>query len=187
MSQDLPTPPLAQAVLDHFERDAPKAVRKLIETADKDDILADDYPYAERMPKMRYWDAFDALQIELAKMQAWARRTGARIAVVMEGRDAAGKGGAIKRLRENLNPRWARVVALGKPTETEAGQWYFQRYVAHMPTAGEIVFFDRSWYNRGGVERVFGFSSDAERERWFLQTPEFEDMLVQDGVRLVKI
>ncbi|MEM1315346.1 MAG: polyphosphate kinase 2 [Pseudomonadota bacterium] len=187
MSQDLPTPPLAQAVLDHFEHDAPKAIRKAIEKGGENDILAEDYPYDDRMSKKDYERAYDALQIELAKMQAWARETGTRIAVVLEGRDAAGKGGAIKRLRENLNPRAARVVALSKPSETEAGQWFFQRYVAHMPTAGEIVFFDRSWYNRGGVERVFGFSSEAERERWFLQTPEFEEMLVQDGLHLVKI
>ena len=107
--------------------------------------------------------------------------------MVFEGRDAAGKGGTIKRFRENLNPRSARVVALSKPTEREAGQWYFQRYIDHLPTKGEIVLFDRSWYNRGVVEKVFGFCSDKEREKFFHQLPEFEDMLVSEGIQLFKI
>jgi len=119
-------------------------------------------------------------------MQAWARETGARVVCVFEGRDAAGKGGTIKRFRENLNPRGARVVALSKPTETEQGQWYFQRYIDHMPTAGEIVFFDRSWYNRGVVEKVFGFCTDDQREHFFRQVRDFEKMLVDDGVHLFK-
>ena len=114
------------------------------------------------------------------------QESGERIVIVFEGRDAAGKGGTIKRFRENLNPRSARVVALPKPTETERGQWYFQRYVDHLPTAGEMAFFDRSWYNRGVVEKVFGFCSDAERERFFHQVIPFEAALVDDGIRLFK-
>jgi polyphosphate kinase 2 len=150
-------------------------------------MLSDSYPYPDRMKRKVYEEDYAALQIELVKMQAWARETGQRVAVVFEGRDAAGKGGSIKRFLENLNPRGARVVALSKPSDVERGQWYFQRYIEHLPSAGEVVFFDRSWYNRAVVERVFGFSSDEERERFFLQVPEFEEMLVQDGVRLFKI
>ncbi len=119
-------------------------------------------------------------------MQAWAKETGARIALVFEGRDAAGKGGTIKRFRENLNPRGARVVALSKPTDKEATQWYFQRYIDHLPSAGEIVFFDRSWYNRGVVEHVFDFCTPDQREHFFAQVPKFEDMLVDEGITLVK-
>jgi len=113
--------------------------------------------------------------------------SGTRVAVVFEGRDAAGKGGTIKRFRENLNPRGARTVALSKPTEREAGQWYFQRYVPHLPSAGEIVFFDRSWYNRAVVEHVFGFCTSSQRSRFFRQLPEFEDVLVDDGLHLMKV
>jgi polyphosphate kinase 2 len=128
-----------------------------------------------------------ALQIELVRLQAWVKETGQRVVVVFEGRDAAGKGGTIKRFHQHLNPRGARVVALSKPTETEAGQWYFQRYIEQLPTAGEIVFFDRSWYNRGVVEHVFGFCTPAQREAWFGQVNEFEQMLVDDGIRLFKL
>ncbi|MFT6775571.1 MAG: polyphosphate kinase 2 [Paracoccaceae bacterium] len=179
--------PFGGAISKFLEDEVPKDLRKSIEKADKDDILSSNYPYFERMKKHDYKDAYDKLQIELAKLQVWVRLTGARVVVVVEGRDAAGKGGAIERLRKNLNPRSARVVALGKPSDAEAGQWYFQRYVEKLPTAGEMVFFDRSWYNRAVVERVFGFSSSAERERFFLQAPNFEEMLVQDGVLLFKI
>ncbi len=126
------------------------------------------------------------LQIELVKMQEWVVATGAKIVVVFEGRDAAGKGGAIKRIIEPLNPRVCRIVALPKPTETERHQWYFQRYVAHLPTAGEIVLFDRSWYNRAGVERVMGFCSAAEVNDFLKSCPEFEHMLVRSGIRLIK-
>ena len=140
------------------------------------------YPYAARLKRKTYEKELSALQIELVKMQAWAKSSGARIAVVFEGRDAAGKGGTIKRFRENLNPRGARVVALSKPTEREAGEWYFQRYVQHLPSAGEIVFFDRSWYNRGVVEHVFEFCTNTQREHFFDQVVQFEKMLVDEGI-----
>jgi polyphosphate kinase 2 len=129
----------------------------------------------------------DALQIELVKLQRWAKESGARIAMVFEGRDAAGKGGTIKRFRMNLNPRGARVVALSAPSDREATQWYFQRYVDHLPAAGEIVFYDRSWYNRGVVEYIFGFCTAAQREHFFVQVPDFERMLVDEGIHLFKI
>ncbi len=179
--------PFGGAITKFLEHDAPEDVRLAVRGAGKDDILSPDYPYFTRMAKGDYNDAYNKLQIELAKLQRWVKQTGQRMVVVMEGRDAAGKGGAIKRLRENLNPRSARVVALPKPSDAEAGQWYFQRYTENLPTAGEMVFFDRSWYNRAVVERVFHFSSDAERERFFLQAPGYEEMLVQDGVKLIKI
>ncbi len=126
------------------------------------------------------------LQIELVKLQEWVKREGLKIVVLFEGRDAAGKGGAIKRITESLNPRYCRVVALGTPTEKEKTQWYFQRYVTHLPAAGEIVLFDRSWYNRAGVERVMGFCTDAEYQEFLRTCPEFERMLVRSGILLVK-
>jgi len=133
-----------------------------------------------------YAKTLRSLQIELVKMQEWVVATGAKIVVIFEGRDAAGKGGAIKRIIEPLNPRVCRIVALPKPTETERHQWYFQRYVAHLPTAGEIVLFDRSWYNRAGVERVMGFCTPAETSDFLKSCPEFERMLVRSGIRLIK-
>ena len=126
------------------------------------------------------------LQVELLKMQRWVTETGQRIAILFEGRDAAGKGGTIKRFMENLNPRGARVVALSKPTELEKSQWYFQRYVQHLPSGGEIVFFDRSWYNRSGVEKVMGFCAEDEYREFMRTVPQFESMLVHSGVTLVK-
>jgi polyphosphate kinase 2 len=126
------------------------------------------------------------LQVELVKLQESVRTSGLRVVVLFEGRDAAGKGGVIKRITETLNPRWCRVVALGTPTDREKGQWYFQRYVTHLPTAGEIVLFDRSWYNRAGVERVMGFCADDEYEEFMRSCPEFERMLVRSGILLVK-
>jgi polyphosphate kinase 2 len=126
------------------------------------------------------------LQVELLKLQAWVKETGQKVVILFEGRDAAGKGGTIKRLMEHLNPRGARVVALEKPSELERGQWYFQRYVQHLPTNGEIVLFDRSWYNRAGVERVMGFCSDQEYAEFVRQAPEFERMLVRNGTHLIK-
>ena len=170
-----------------YQEDAPEAVRAEIAGAKKGEILATDFPYAKKWKRSAYEGELDALQIELVKMQSWARETGQRIAIVFEGRDAAGKGGTIKRFRENLNPRGARLVALSKPTDAEAGQWYFQRYIQHLPTAGEIVFFDRSWYNRGVVEKVFGFCTDSQRDKWFEQVDPFEQMLVDEGITLVKI
>ncbi len=171
----------------YFAEDAPAEVRAAVKSAGKNSIINPDYPYDSRWKRSEYEDALAALQIELVRMQAWARETGQRIAIVFEGRDAAGKGGTIKRLRENLNPRGAKLVALSKPTDVEAAQWYFQRYIAHLPAKGEITIFDRSWYNRGVVEHVFGFCKPAERERWFAQTPEFEDMLANEGIKLIKI
>lgn len=140
----------------------------------------------EKMGKKAYKREKKPLQIELLKMQRWAKETGQRVAVVFEGRDAAGKGGTIKRFMENLNPRGALVVALEKPTEKEEGQWYFQRYVEHLPSRGEIVFFDRSWYNRAGVERVMGFCTDQQYHEFMRSVPEFEAMLVRSGIILVK-
>jgi polyphosphate kinase 2 len=126
------------------------------------------------------------LQVELVKLQEWIRHEGMRVVVLFEGRDAAGKGGAIKRITESLNPRVCQVVALGTPTEREKTQWYFQRYVAHLPAAGEMVLFDRSWYNRAGVERVMGFCTDAQYQEFMQSCPEFERMLLRSGIRLIK-
>lgn len=179
--------PFDGAISRFYRDEAPDELRRAIEGKKKRQILDPGYPYAAEWDKDAYEDAMAALQIELARLQAWVRDSGERIAIVFEGRDAAGKGGTIKRFRENLNPRGARVVALSKPTETEAAQWYFQRYIAHLPAKGEIVFFDRSWYNRGVVEHVFGFCTPDQREAWFGQVPEFEKMLVDDGIRLFKI
>ncbi len=144
------------------------------------------YPYDERMSRREYEVTKRLLQIELLKMQSWVKESGARIVMVFEGRDAAGKGGTIKRFTEHMNPRGARVVALEKPTQEEKGQWYFQRYVRHLPSAGEIVMFDRSWYNRAGVERVMGFCSKREYEEFMRQAPEFERMLVRSDIILFK-
>lgn len=144
------------------------------------------YPGIQKMRRKEYEQLKAELQIELLKMQSWVRETGQKIVVVCEGRDAAGKGGTIKRFMEHLNPRSARVVALEKPTENEQGQWYFQRYVAQLPTHGEIVFFDRSWYNRAGVERVMGFCTNQEYREFMRAVPQFETMLVNSGIILFK-
>lgn len=145
------------------------------------------YPYAERMDRARYDHDKRLLQIELLKLQYWIKHTGGRLVILFEGRDAAGKGGTIKRFTEHLNPRGATVVALEKPSERERTQWYFQRYVAHLPSAGEIVLFDRSWYNRAGVERVMGFCTDEQYLEFVEQAPLFERMLVESGIHLVKL
>jgi polyphosphate kinase 2 len=150
------------------------------------DTWRENYPYDERLDRTAYDEQKYLLQVELLKFQHWATETGSKHVVLFEGRDAAGKGGTIKRFMEHLNPRYARVIALTKPTEREAHQWYFQRYVAHLPTAGETVLFDRSWYNRAGVERVMGFCSDAEYATFMHQAPEFESMLVESGVHVTK-
>ena len=144
------------------------------------------YPYKNLMSRKNYERQKYRLQVELLKLQAWVKDSGQRVVILFEGRDAAGKGGAIKRFMEHLNPRGARVVALEKPSEVERGQWYFQRYIEHLPTRGEIVMFDRSWYNRAGVERVMGFCSDAEYDEFLRQVPEFERQLVRSGVHLFK-
>lgn len=144
------------------------------------------YPYKNLMSRKNYERQKYSLQVELLKLQAWVKENKQRVVILFEGRDAAGKGGAIKRFMEHLNPRGARVVALEKPTETEKGQWYFQRYVQNLPTEGEIVLFDRSWYNRSGVERVMNFCSDEEYLEFIRQAPEFERMLVKSGIHLFK-
>ncbi|MFN5996873.1 MAG: polyphosphate kinase 2 [Paracoccaceae bacterium] len=144
------------------------------------------YPYARLMGRVAYETEKAKLQAELLKVQIWAQETGQKFVILMEGRDAAGKGGTIKRFMEHLNPRYARVCALTKPSDVEKGQWFFQRYIAHLPTAGEMVFYDRSWYNRAGVERVMGFCSPSEYLEFMRQAPELERMLVRSGIRLYK-
>ncbi len=159
-------------------RKDPDAIRHAFETGE--------YPYQTRMSSKVYEEAMADLQVELLKAQSWVKETGERIVVLFEGRDAAGKGGTIKRYMEHLNPRGARVVALEKPTEREKTQWYFQRYIQSLPAAGEIVLFDRSWYNRAGVERVMGFCSPNDYLEFMRQCPELERMLVRSGIRLFK-
>jgi polyphosphate kinase 2 len=150
------------------------------------DTWREDYPYAEKMTRPEYEYFKRPLQIELVKLQNWVKSTGQHIVIVFEGRDAAGKGGTIKRFTEHLNPRGATVVALTKPSERERTQWYLQRYVPHLPAAGEIVMFDRSWYNRAGVERVMGFCTQQEYEEFMREAPEFERMLIRSGLHLTK-
>ncbi|MFV0409465.1 MAG: polyphosphate kinase 2 [Paracoccus sp. (in: a-proteobacteria)] len=170
-------------------KSAPKGPRKF-PSVTSDEVRAafesGRYPYKEKMSRRVYEAEKALLQAELLKVQKWAQETGQRFVILFEGRDAAGKGGTIKRFTEHLNPRFARVVALNKPTEEERGQWYFQRYVGHLPTSGEMTFYDRSWYNRAGVERVMGFCSPSEYLEFMRQAPEFERMLVRSGVRLYK-
>lgn len=180
------TLPFDGAISDYFDTKAPRPIAQAIKAGGKGDILSPSYPYEHRMGRKEYEKDISALQIELVKMQAWIKSTGARVAIVFEGRDAAGKGGTIKRFRENLNPRGARVVALSKPSEAEQSQWYFQRYIDHLPSGGEITFYDRSWYNRGVVEHVFGFCAPDQRERFFRQVGGFEQALVDDGILLFK-
>lgn len=157
-----------------------------------DDELADNwrqgaYPYKNRMSRKNYEKQKYDIQVELLKLQRWVKETGQRLVIIFEGRDAAGKGGTIKRFMEHLNPRGARVVALDKPTEAELGQWYFQRYVQHLPTTGEIVLFDRSWYNRAGVERVMGFCNEDQYHEFMRQVPEFEKNLIRSGIFVIKL
>lgn len=181
------TLPFDGAISEFYTSEAPDDIRAAIKGAGKKDMLSASYPYDAPINKKDYENDIEALQIELVKLQAWVKETDARVAIVFEGRDAAGKGGTIKRFRENLNPRVARVVALSKPSDREAGEWYFQRYIRQLPAAGEIALFDRSWYNRGVVEHVFGFCPPAQREHFFGQLPSFEKMLVDDGIHLIKI
>lgn len=158
---------------------------------DHDHILTDNwrnggYPYKYLMQRKTYEEQKYHLQVELLKLQAWIKKTGERLIILFEGRDAAGKGGTIKRFMEHLNPRGARIVALEKPSEVERGQWYFQRYVAHLPTFGEITLFDRSWYNRAGVERVMGFCTDPQYQEFIREVPDFERNLTRSGIHLIK-
>lgn len=169
-----------------FEEKVIEFKGKITSEESADAPLPADYPYTERMKRSQYEYEKKLLQIELLKVQSWVKETGQRIVMIFEGRDAAGKGGTIKRYMEHLNPRGARVVALEKPTERERGQWYFQRYIAHLPSEGEIVLFDRSWYNRAGVERVMGFCTPVEYQLFMRQAPEFERMLTDDGILLFK-
>ena len=179
--------PFDGAISAFYDAEAPKDIRTAIREGHKMDILDASFPYDRWLKKSDYEATMQTLQPELVKLQADVKATGKRIVVLFEGRDAAGKGGAISRIRENLNPRGARVVALSKPTETEAGQWYFQRYVEHLPSAGEIALFDRSWYNRAVVEHVFEFCTPAQRASFFRQLPEFEDMIVEEGITFIKL
>lgn len=178
--------PFDGAISAFYKNDAPEAVRNVVKSSKKGDILSDSYPHRSRMGRKSYEREMALLQIELVKLQAWVRETGTRIAMVFEGRDAAGKGGTIGRFRMNLNPRAARVVALTKPSEPRRSQWYLQRYIRHLPAAGDMVFFDRSWYNRGVVEPVFGFCTPEQNAHFFAQVQPFEQMLVEDGVHLFK-
>ncbi|MHA1564037.1 MAG: polyphosphate kinase 2, partial [Alphaproteobacteria bacterium] len=159
-------------------RQDPDEIRRIFETGE--------YPYKTKMSAKAYEKHKAELQIELLKVQEWVKSTGQKIVVLFEGRDAAGKGGTIKRFMEHLNPRAARVVALDKPSEKERTQWFFQRYIEHLPAAGEIVFFDRSWYNRAGVERVMGFCTPTSYLEFMRQAPELERMMVRSGIRLSK-
>ncbi len=181
--------------IDDKQASEPRAVKEVFEKLEKahnvkgkKGILKNSgYPYKEKMPRAKYEKLKTELQVELLKMQNWVKDTGQRIVILFEGRDAAGKGGTIKRFMEHLNPRGAHVIALEKPTEYERGQWYFQRYIEHLPSAGEIVLFDRSWYNRAGVERVMGFCTPEEYLEFMRQTPELERMLVRSGVYVFKL
>lgn len=179
--------PFDGAISRFFKKDAPKAIRKAIEAAGKDDIITPGFPYSEEMKRKDYDARMEGLQRQLVRMLAELKKTGQRVVVVFEGRDAAGKGGTIDVMRENLNPRVASVVALSKPTEREAASWYFQRYIDWFPAAGEMAMFDRSWYNRAMVEHVFGFCTPEQRAKFFRQLPEFERMIVDEGIILIKL
>ncbi len=159
---------------------------ELPDWVDKKALSAGGFPYDKKLDEDKYEDKLEALQIELVKLQAWLQATGNRVMMLFEGRDAAGKGGTINAVRQNMNPRSARNVALSKPTETERGQWYYQRYVAQFPTSGEFVTFDRSWYNRAGVEPVMGFCTPEQYEKFLDQTPDFERMIVNEGIHFFK-
>ena len=204
MNQDLTTGDVEkmaehlQALINGMSNDEINEVKKLFGSQttsgqskiNKDDELADNwreggYPYKNRMSRKNYEAQKYELQVELLKLQKWVKDSGQKIVIIFEGRDAAGKGGTIKRFMEHLNPRGAKVVALEKPTEQEAGQWYFQRYVQHLPTNGEIVLFDRSWYNRAGVERVMGFCTEEQYNDFMRQVPEFEKLLISSGFHLI--
>lgn len=179
--------PFGGAISRYYETEAPPEIRRAIAESDPKEILSGSYPYPRWMKRKDFEEALGRLQIELMKCQRWVQDSGARVVVLFEGRDAAGKGGAIRHVTLNTNPRVVRIVALPKPTEREATQWYFQRYVAELPAGGEMVLFDRSWYNRAMVEHVFGFCTPGQRARFFEQLPGFEAMLVGEGIRLFKL
>lgn len=179
--------PFDGAISRFAQTEVHKSIRKALEGAKKKDILDPKFPYEVELEKDLYNAQMAPLQIELVKLQNHLRQTGQRMVIIFEGRDAAGKGGTIRRVTDNLNPRAATVAALPKPTEREAGQWYFQRYVDWLPAAGEMTIFDRSWYNRAVVEHVFGFCTQTQREHFFRQLPGFEETLAEDGIVIVKI
>jgi polyphosphate kinase 2 len=179
--------PIVALIDEQVRTSIPKElVATVKEAKSKKHVISSTYPYPKQMKKSEYEEEIELLQIELVKMQAWVKEVGERIVLIFEGRDAAGKGGTIQRFTENLNPRGAKVVALAKPSDTERGQWYFQRYIEKLPTKGEIVFFDRSWYNRAGVEHVMGFCTPHEYLEFMRQAPEFERMMVRSGIRVYK-
>lgn len=165
-----------------YTLDTPQINRDIVDMAFK----SGNYPYDKKLKTKKYERELELLQIELLKLQAWVRETGTRVIMIFEGRDAAGKGGTIKRIMEHLNPRHAHVVALSKPTDREQGEWYFQRYISHFPTAGDMTLFDRSWYNRPGVERVMGFCNETQVADFFREAPKFEELLVDSGTHLFK-
>ncbi len=164
----------------------PKEIIDLVSKARKKEIIGPGYPYTKKMKRKQYESEKQLLQIELLKMQKWVNETGKKLVLIFEGRDAAGKGGTIKRFMEHINPRGAKVVALSIPTETERGQWYFQRYIQRLPTQGEIVLFDRSWYNRAVIEPVMGFCTDQEYQQFLDQVPDVENTLVESGIIMFK-
>ncbi len=178
--------PFDGAISRYFKNDAPKELRQAIERRDQDQIMSPHYPYRAAMKRKDYEARMAVLQLQLVRLQADVKATGKRIICLFEGRDAAGKGGTIAALRQNLNPRGANVVALAKPNERERAEWYFQRYIDWLPLLGEINIFDRSWYNRAIVEQVFGFCTAEQRARFFRQLPEFERMIVDEGTTLIK-
>ncbi len=190
MIDDTPNP--NTAAQDWLEAELADTLDEDIEIEFEDAVLSQEIKkiyretHPDSMPRQQYFQGLLRLQSELIKLQDWVQHTGEKIVVLFEGRDSAGKGGAIKRITQRLNPRVARVVALPAPSDREKTQWYFQRYVPHLPAAGEIVLFDRSWYNRAGVERVMGFATEDQVEQFFNDVPEFERMLVRSGIRLIK-
>ncbi|MFC7703393.1 polyphosphate kinase 2 [Plastorhodobacter daqingensis] len=179
--------PFDGAISRFLAEDAPHHVRAALDGAGTKEIVTPGYPYDRWMAKADYECELSALQLELVKLQHWVRRSGTRLVILFEGRDTAGKGGAISRFTLNLNPRVARIEALDKPSEDEARQWFFQRYIERLPQAGRMALFDRSWYNRGVLEPVFGFCTEAERARFFVQLPAVEQMLIDEGMHLVKL
>ncbi|AZM92720.1 polyphosphate kinase 2 [Streptomyces sp. W1SF4] len=188
MSDEASSPPQAEELLSGLRVDDRRPEQPVLLDSAGAPLRTwrENYPYDRKMRRKEYERTKRILQIELLKLQHWVKESGGRLVVICEGRDAAGKGGTIQRFTERLNPRGARIVALDKPTGREAGQWYFQRYTAHLPAPGEIVFFDRSWYNRAGVESVMGFCTPEQYALFLRQCPVFEEMLVEDGIMLVK-
>ena len=183
MSKDIPAVELEfDGKTVSFDLDDPKLPSEIEKAA----FTSGGYPYSKKMKRSDYEDELRDLHLELVKFQAWQRQSGERVVIVFEGRDAAGKGGTIGAFREYLHPRYARTVALSKPSDTERGQWYFQRYIQHLPSEGEMVMFDRSWYNRGGVEPVMGFCTPEQTQKFLEEAPKFEEMLINEGMHFFK-